>query len=500
MMIFGLGLYPSANLALSILLAVVLSLFIALLYVLFSISMPRTGGDYVWVGRIIHPAVGFMVNFGLTFVLFTFIAIDVTLFTQAGIGAYLADMGGLTGNQSMLNLAGFLNSPAGGPTVFGISLGLILLIAVAVYFGAKTTFWTQRLIWAFVLIAIAAYIGALLSSSNSSFVANFNQNSGTTVDKVIQAAKSNGYDPTITFQGTVLGWVFMFLNFTGFNYSAYVSGEIRNVRKAQLAAIIGSLILFAALLVVILVLTQSVFGYNLLGGLSYLFDGVAFGTVPNSPYFSLFPVPPFPQFLMSFVTSSPIVIFLVTIGFGLSLLVNAVPYTYVSVRNMFAWAFDRTIPASLAAVDDRHHSPYLAIIVTTIASAIITYASVFYNISILFTYIAFLFAVLYAIVGLAGILFPFRRKDIFDASPDVVKKKVVGIPIISIIGTISVIASLFVGYSLLTPEFSGPFILQNFLVVLAVLAIPLVIYGITYTYYKSKGLPVDLAQRELPPE
>ena len=500
LMIFGLGLYPSANLGLSILLAAVLSLFIALLYVLFSISMPRTGGDYVWVGRIIHPAIGFMVNFGLTFVLFTFIAIDVTLFTEAGVGAYLADMGALTGNQSMLNLAGFLNSPAGEPTVFGISLALILLIAVIVFFGAQATFWTQRLIWAFVLIAIVAYIGAMLSSSNSSFVANFNQNSGTTVDKVIQAAHTNGYDSTMTIQGTILGWVFMFLNFTGFNFSAYVSGEIRNVRKAQLAAIVGSLLLFAVLLVAILVVTQSVFGYNFLGGMAYLFDGAAFGTIPNSPYFSLYPVPPFPQFLMSFVTSNPIIIFLVTIGFGLSLLVNAVPYTYVSVRNMFAWSFDRTIPASLAAVDERHHSPYLAIIITTIASAVITYASVFYNISILFTYITFLFAALYAIVGLAGILFPFRRKDIFDSSPDIVKKRIGGIPMISIIGAISLVSSLFVGYSLLTPEFSGPFILQNFLVVVGVLVTPLVIYGITYSYYKSKGIPVDLAQRQLPPE
>jgi amino acid transporter len=203
---------------------------------------------------------------------------------------------------------------------------------------------------------------------------------------------------------------------------------------------------------------------------------------------------------LSFVTSNPIIIFLVTIGFGLSLLVNAVPYTYVSVRNMFAWSFDRTIPASLAAVDERHHSPYLAIIITTIASAVITYASVFYNISVLFTYITFLFAALYAIVGLAGILFPFRRKDIFDSSPDIVKKRIGGIPMISIIGAISLVSSLFVGYSLLTPQFSGPFILQNFLVVVGVLVTPLVIYGVTYAYYKSKGIPVDLAQRQLPPE
>ena len=498
LMIFGLGLYPQANLASSIILASTLAIFIALLYVLFSIAMPRTGGDYVWVSRILHPAIGFMVSFGLTFVLFTFIAIDVTLFITAGIGAYLADLGAVLGNQNLLNLAGFLNSPAGNLTVFTVGLILILAIAVSVYYGAKVTFLTQKLVWAFVLLAGAVYFVAMLSTSNASFLANFNQNSGTTVEAVIKTAQSYGYDATTTIKGTILGSVFMFLNFTGFNFSAYLSGEIRNVRKAQIRAILGSLLLFALFLIAFLLVTQSIFGYNLIGSLSYLFDSIAFGTNPSVQ--PLLSAPPFPQFLIPYVTSNPIIIFLVTIGFGLSMLINVVPYTYVSVRNMFAWAFDRTIPASLAAVDERTHSPYLAIIVVTIASAIITYASVFYNIGLLFTYITFLFAALYAIVGLAGLLFPYRRKDLFESAPDIVKKRILGIPAISIIGAISLAASLFVGYALLTPDFSGPFILQNFLVVIGVLVAPLLIYAVTYSYYKSKGIPIHLAQQQLPPE
>jgi len=500
LMVFGLGLYPQADLTSSILLAAFLCLFIALLYLLFSIAMPRSGGDYVWVGRILHPALGFMVNFGLTFVLITFIAIDVTLFTQAGVGAYLANMGAITGNQGMLNLAGFLNSPAGNSTVFGIDLVLILIVSLTVFFGTSVAFWAQKIMWAFVLIAGVAYVVALLNSSNASFVANFNQASGTTVDKVVAAAAGNGYVSSLTLQGTMLGFVFMFLNFTGFNYSAYISGEIRNVRKAQIAGILGSLLLFAVFLVALLIVTVSVFGANLIGSLSYLFDLTAFGINPASPYFNLLPVPPFPQFLIGFVTSNSVIIFLVTFGFGISMLMNALPYTVVSVRNIFAWAFDRAVPSPLAAVDTRFHSPYAAIIVTAIVSAVTTYASVYLNISLLFTYITFLFAVLYAVVGIAGILFPYRRKDLFEASPNIVKMRVAGVPAISIVGAISLVVSVFVGYSLLTPAFSGPFILENFLVVIAVLIIPLVLYGITYAYYKSKGLPLDLVQRQIPPE
>jgi amino acid transporter len=432
--------------------------------------------------------------------LFTFIAIDVTLFTQAGVGAYLGNIGAVTGNEDLINVAAFLNSPEGGPTVFGIGLLLLLVIAVAVFFGVRVAFWTQKIIWGFVIIAALAYVGAAASAGNAGFTGAFNAVSGTTTDQVVAAARQLGFDPTITVGGTILGWVFMFLNFTGFNYSAYVSGEVRNVRKAQVVAILGSLLAFAVSLIVLLLVSEAVFGAEFLRAASYLFDTLIFGIIPDSPYFNLIPVPPFPQFLMAFITDNPIIIFLVTIGFGLSLLVNAVPYTFVSVRNIFAWSFDRAVPSSLAAVDQRYHSPYAALIVTTIVSAIITYASVFLNIGVLFTYITLLYAILYAIVGLAAILFPYRRRDLYDASPDIVRKQVGGIPVISMIGVIALVASLFIGYSLLTPEFSGPFILANFLVIVGVLIAPLIIYGGTYAYYKSKGIPVELAQRELPPD
>jgi len=87
-MIFAIGLFPAANIPLAIVVSIVPAVIIGATYIILSVAMPRSGGDYVWIGRIIHPVLGFVMNFGLVFYLFTFIAVDVDLFTQAGLGSY----------------------------------------------------------------------------------------------------------------------------------------------------------------------------------------------------------------------------------------------------------------------------------------------------------------------------------------------------------------------------------------------------------------------------
>jgi APA family basic amino acid/polyamine antiporter len=497
LMVFAIGLYPHADIAYSTILAVVPALFIALTYVLFSIAMPRTGGDYVWVSRIIHPVIGFMVNFGLTFVLFTFIAIDVTVFTQWGVGAYFYGTFVNTGNSDALNIFSLLNQP-GSNVVFGIALLLILLISAVVAFGTRLSLRVQKFVWAFVILAALIYVGLGIATNHSAFVSSFDSKSGTTEAKVISDSVASGFDPTVTLEGALLGFVYMFLNFTGFNYSSYVSGEIRDVRKSQIIGILLSLIVFAALLVLIVKVTQNVFGYNFFNGLSYLFDQVFYGINPAAPYPSTLP-PPFPEFLVGFLTSNQFLIFIITMGFGLSILVNAVPYVYVATRNIFAWSFDRCVPASLSRVDSRFRTPYVAVAVVAILSVLITYLSVYTTISLLFTYITFLFALLYSIVGISAMVFPLKR-NIFEMSPEFVKRRVGGIPVISIVGFLALVSSAYVGYSLFSPNFSGPFVLQNFEVVLAVLIAPILIYFASYYYYKSKDIPVELMQKEIPPE
>ncbi len=497
-MVFAIGLYPHADLTYSILLALIPAIIIAFTYIIMSVAMPRTGGDYVWVGRIIHPALGFLVNFGLTFYLFTFIALDVQIFTQFGIGAYFYDIGVSSNNAGALSLAAQL-SQTGSLLVFGISVILIIIATLLVALGTKTAMRIQKLAWVLVVIAGITYIGLALAVKNSTFITNFNSLSGTNETAIISGATSQGFDPTVTIFGTIFGFVYMFLNFTGFNFSTYLSGEVKNVRRSQLIGVIGSLLVFGLIAIIFVQVTEYVFGYNFFHALTFLWDEIFYGTNPQAPYPQTLG-PGFPVFLIGFLTSNPILIFIITLGVGLTMFFNVVPYIFVSTRNMFAWSFDRSVPEALSRVDQRFHTPYIALIVTAVFSVVMSYIAVFTSISLLFTYLTILVAILFFIVGIAAILFPYRRKDIFDSSPGLVKTRVGNIPVIVILGVLTVVSSLFIGYAVFLPQFSGPFILNNFLLLIAVLVAPLIIYTISYYYYKSKGIPISLAQKEIPPE
>ncbi len=505
--VFGIGLYPSADMPLSIGFAVIPALIIALTYVFLSVAMPRTGGDYVWVSRILNPAVGLMVNFALTFILFTFIALDVVLSTEWGIGAFFYNLAITTSGSTATtagNIATMLSPLPGtfstdGWIVFGIAVVFIVLVSLSVALGLKSAFRVQKIVWVIVLIATIVYLGIAFAVPHHTFVTNFNTYSGSNTTAILAGATSTGIPTTIALSGTLLGFVFIFLNFTGFNYSAYASGEIRNSKRSQTIGMVAALLVFAALLVLIVVATQYVFGYNIFNSMAYLFDQIFYGTNPAAPYSPSLP-PPMPQFLIGYLTSNPILIFIICIGFALSLLVNAVSYIFIATRNMFAWSFDRSVPEALSKVDERFHSPYVALMVTAVLSVVITFFTVFTTASNFFSYITFLFAILYVIVGVTAVLFPYRRKSIFEASPEFVKRKVGGIPVIAILGVLSVIFAIFIGYALFTPSYSGSFVATNFEVVIGVLVVPLVIYGISYAYRKSKGTDITLIQREIPPE
>ena len=80
-----------------------------------------------------------------------------------------------------------------------------------------------------------------------------------------------------------------------------------------------------------------------------------------------------------------------------------------------------------------------------------TYLSVLFSYGTAGTFLAFIF------VAVAAIIYPYRRKDLFDsASDEVAKKKFAGIPLITILGVLSLIVSAYVVYALLAPAIGGP--------------------------------------------
>ena len=87
--------YPGVDLPMTALLAIPLSIIVGLFYAIYSAAMPRSGGDYVWVSRVIHPAIGFMINFFIFMVLLSVAGSYVPWLTQYALAPILS-FNGLT--------------------------------------------------------------------------------------------------------------------------------------------------------------------------------------------------------------------------------------------------------------------------------------------------------------------------------------------------------------------------------------------------------------------
>ncbi len=106
---FATLLFPGVNLPITVLVTLIPGVVVALLYYLFTVAMPRTGGDYVWTSRILHPSLGFMTNLLLTFTWLSSIATAVAWGISYGMVPSLAAIGLVDNNPALTSLSAMLN-------------------------------------------------------------------------------------------------------------------------------------------------------------------------------------------------------------------------------------------------------------------------------------------------------------------------------------------------------------------------------------------------------
>jgi len=170
-------------------------------------------------------------------------------------------------------------------------------------------------------------------------------------------------------------------------------------------------------------------------------------------------------------------------------------------RFMLAAAFDRAVPAKMADVSDRFHVPVVALAAYCLLSVILGAAYVFIPAVATMTYDgAFGLIVLEIGTGLAAIILPYKSKATFDSSP-VAKYKVGNVPVMSIVGAISVGLLIWIFYVYATVNALGvnsPGASVWFLVI--VYASGIVLYYVAKYIRRRQGIDLGLAFRQIPPE
>src|SRR5439155_20348328 len=143
--------YPGANLALTTVAAFLVVLPTSLVFAMLAAAMPRSGGDYVYVSRILGPAWGMMSSWNNTFWWFLYGGVPSAFLARYGLGPLFRIIGVMTGSTAALNLSAWFVSPLGQ-----FITGAILVIAlVAIFsFGLSAYFRVQNVLFILANVAL----------------------------------------------------------------------------------------------------------------------------------------------------------------------------------------------------------------------------------------------------------------------------------------------------------------------------------------------------------
>src|SRR5207253_6517672 len=167
-------------------------------------------------------------------------------------------------------------------------------------------------------------------------------------------AKAQGAAPNVGNVDATLPTVFAIMVFMMWNWwSVYLAGELRSAanRGRQLSIMFGALIWDVVFIVIGVLLLFKVTGYDFM---------VAVNTAANAAY--KIPTGPWYHFMASLVYNVPILTILIVGSFLLWSMPAMVCNTFMPIRTVFAWSFDRLLPERFSQVNERTHSPVPAIL------------------------------------------------------------------------------------------------------------------------------------------
>jgi len=473
--------------------------FLVVLAVLLS-AMPRSGGDYVVVSRIVHPAVGFMSTTGSSTIYYcAWMAWNGWLLAQG-----LSFTGTILGKVLDSAWLGVFGSWAGTTDgILAITLLSIFLPAVLISFGMKFYAKVDYVLFAGLVVGSALLLGVLLIGNTSNFIQSFNDFmvpylGPNAYETVIKTAKEAGYASNTTFSwGDTLV-------FAGWAIGAHIiwawfsTPHVGEIRKAgNVGQTFGSfmipMVAASIFMVAIIVAYFNTVGMEFAGAMGYLW------ITGNSLATSL-PFPPYYIFLPTLMFGIiPIIVALVMFGYACQLIYFQATNIYNPVKYLFAQAFDGVLPRGVAYVNRRFHTPLVAIGIM-VAGGIIWMAWSWYVPGV-WTYVASVAAanlVQYCIILIAGILFPYRLKEVYKTSTWS-KYNVGGVPVITILSIFGLVPLVFSIYTYLVVPELGAAVPASWATITGVFLACFLFYFISKWYRRRQGIDLELAFKEVPP-
>ncbi len=499
--------FPNGNMLVAVIIGTLLMAFTLLwVYSTFAAAMPRSGGDYVYVSRTLHPFLGWLLGWSQgMWLIFFWIGFNAWFALTFAVPVALTTIGAATGQSGWIDLSSNLlaSFPLLGITTqwWVLLIGLLINIgfAVLLILGGQS-FWRWQkaffliaggsIILAFVLLVFG---GGNIASAWDNFAVN---HKGLLFAQVIPTAVKNGYALPGGFSLTdtllMLPWVFFVVGYA--QGSAQIGGEVKRAPRSQYLAMVGGVLVNGAMLALLVFAFTQAVGVNWIGSVGYLANtNPSLLNLPGnlSPSFN---------FIVSLLTGNVLVPLFIGIGFVFWALMGTPLSELQATRYMLAWAVDRMIPAPLGDVSERFHSPVKAIIFCTVTGTLALIALVtFPQASLLGALLAQIGA--FILVSLAGIAFPYRLRHIWESAGG---HKLFGIPSVTLagIGGVIVLGSLmlmFIFNSTINSTF-GVTARLSLTFMIGVVVIGIIWYVGAFILNRNHGIDLSLSYREIPPE
>jgi amino acid transporter len=501
------GNFPGGSMLLSIVIGTIVMAFTLLwVYAEFSASMPRSGGDYVFVSRALHPIAGWLLSWSQgMWLIFFWIGFNAWAALTFAAPVALTTIGAVTGHQSFINAS---NELVAKHTLLGVTtqwwvivIGALITFGFAalLIYGSQWYWRVQKWLFAIAGLSILA-VAALLLFRSGQIAESWNNlatpNKGLAYDQVVPTAMAAGFNASHGFSLTatilMLPWVFFVVGYA--QGSAQIGGEVKRASRTQYFAMVGGVLINGLVLAGIVLAYQHAVGGKWAASLSYLNN-----TAPDKLGMPG-GVPASINMLASVLTGSVPILLLIGVGFVLWSVMGTPLSTLQATRYMLAWSLDRTVPHQLGEVNDRHHTPVKAIILCALTGLVALIALVqIPQASLLGALLAQIVA--FILVSLAGVVFPYRMPQVWEGGGG---RRILGVPAITLAGIGGVVALgglmvMFIANNTVNATFAVTRgISLKFMI--GVIVVGAVWYATTWALNRRRGVDLALAYREIPPE
>jgi APA family basic amino acid/polyamine antiporter len=485
--------FPKGQFITAIIISAVLVSFLVVAYTGLIVTIPRAGGDYVWQTRILGSGIGFvMAATGWWFILWLWAPIYGNILSVIFFQPLWATLGSPSG------AAWFASKPG----IFVVCLITIAIAGVLVSLGMAGYARIQK--WCFYggLVAFAVVVVLLLVNTHASFVSSFNLE-GLKIFGVHNAyaatnaaAKKGGI---VTYpigigpigQSMLLVPAMMFFILWP-NWGSTLYGEIRGASdfRRVFTGMFTGLWITVLLTIVFLLLVDKTIGWSFYQNL----NGLDYNLTPQ------FGIWPYPFLFAGWLVHNTVFQVVLILALGLWFFGWVGTLFLSSTRVIFAAAFDRVLPDRAAEVSEKRKVPFYSLVLmllpAAILSAVYAFSTTFRNYTLDATLVI---AVTYLFSAIAVVILPWRKPDLWAASP-ASQFKVLGVPIVPVAGVVTIGLLVFDLVEWLSNDL---YYVNNhdslyFMAGMYVLAI--VVYVVARAVRRRQGIDLGLINAEIPVE